>query len=424
MRSLLKKIPILALTATATLATKNKIVRALEMDTCEVISQSPNRKNIAYSVQAVTGGAHQTFGPIIKELREKTITFERIIIYCQTIKICSHIYGVFKEKLGEDMYVSTGDITSGMVEMYHSRIDELNRDNIVKDFSIPNGHIRDLIATIAYGMGINCQGVKSIVHYGPSRNVEAYLQESGRAGRDSSDMCKAVILYSNVMLKYCDEPMTEYARNSTVCRRTMLLSYFQSELYDIEKPLLLHECCDICQRHCHCDGTVCMFCFCPSSSSNNVPTTNNICLRNATSAQVNKLQDKLQYIEEFVTKDVMSHVYEKMSMFVTSLDFVFGFGPHQIQQVLDNIDKLFTISDIHKFVDIWHPQIATEILVAITQVFEDTDFQDNDEFDDEKNDLLTFWSWGFDQDDELLANIPLELMELTETDVEEFESEV
>jgi hypothetical protein len=38
--------------------------------------------------------------------------------------------------------------------------------------------------------------------------------------------------------------------------------------------------------------------------------------------------------------------------------------------------------------------------------------------------LLTFWSWGFDQDDELLANVPLELMELTETDVEEFESEV
>ncbi|CAB4044012.1 mediator of RNA polymerase II transcription subunit 34-like, partial [Paramuricea clavata] len=213
MRSLLKKIPILALTATATLATKNKIVRALEMDTCEVINQSPNRKNIAYSVQAVTGGAHQTFGPIIKELREKTVSFERIIIYCQTIKICSHIYGVFKEEMGEDMYVSTGDITSGMVEMYHSRIDELNRDNIVKDFSIPNGHIRLLIATIAYGMGINCQGVKSIVHYGPSRNVEAYLQESGRAGRDSSDMCKAVILYSNVMLKYCDEPMTEYARN-------------------------------------------------------------------------------------------------------------------------------------------------------------------------------------------------------------------
>lgn len=66
MRSLLKKIPILALTATATLAIKNKIVRALKMDTCEVISQSPNRKNIAYSVQAVTGGAHHTFGPIIK----------------------------------------------------------------------------------------------------------------------------------------------------------------------------------------------------------------------------------------------------------------------------------------------------------------------------------------------------------------------
>ena len=226
------------------------------MDTCVIINQSPNRKNIAYAVQAVTGGAGQTFASIIKELREKKICVERVIIYCQTIKICANIYGVFKEKLGQDMYFSNDDITSGMVEMYHSRIDELNQANIVKDFSNPNGHIRVLIATIAYGMGINCHGVKSIVHYGPSRNVEAYLQESGRAGRDSSDLCKAVILYSNVMLKHSDEAMKDYVKNSTVCRRTMLLSHFQIESDSVKKPLLPHECCDICQRHCHCNETV------------------------------------------------------------------------------------------------------------------------------------------------------------------------
>ena len=96
------------------------------MDTCVIINQSPNRKNIAYAVQAVTGGAGQTFASIIKELREKKIGVERVIIYCQTIKICANIYGVFKEKLGQDMYFSNDDITSGMVEMYHSRIDELN----------------------------------------------------------------------------------------------------------------------------------------------------------------------------------------------------------------------------------------------------------------------------------------------------------
>ena len=311
MRSLLKKIPILALTATATLQTKNKIVRALEMDGCVIIDHSPNRKNIAYAVQVVTGGASQTFASIIEDVRVKKTSIERVIIYCQTIKICANLYGVFKEELGEDMYFVKHDITSGMVEMYHSRIDEFNRDNIVRDFSNPNGHIRVLIATIAYGMGINCQGVKSILHYGPSRNVEAYLQESGRAGRDSSDMCKALVLYSNVMLKHCDETMKEYVKNSTVCRRTMLLSHFQSELDGVEKPSLGHDCCDICQKHCHCHGTVCKFCFFPASHSNNVSTTNTIYLRNVTSGQKNKLQDKLQYIQEFVTKHVMSHVFGK-----------------------------------------------------------------------------------------------------------------
>ena len=113
-------------------------------------------------------------------------------------------------------------------------------------------------------------------------------------------------------------------------------------------------------------------------------------------------------------------------MLIASPDIVSGFGPPKIQQVLDNIDKLFTTSDIHKYVDIWHPQIAMEILVAITQVFGDTGYQDNTDFkDDEKNDLLSFWSWGCDQEDELLANIPLEFIELSQaTDVEEFEWEV
>ena len=321
---------------------------------CYYKSES-KQKNIAYAVQAVTGGAGQTFASIIKELREKRISFERVIIYCQTIKICANIYGVFKEELGQDMYFSNDDITSGMVEMYHSRIDELNWDNIVKDFSNPNGHIRVLIATIAYGMGINCQGVKSIVHYGPSRNAEAYLQESGRAGRDSPDICKAVILYSNVMLRHCDEAMKDYAKNSTVCRRTMLLSHFQIESDSVEKPLLPHECCDICQRRWHCNGTVCKFCFFPASHPNDASTICNIHLRNVTSAQKNKLQDKLQYIQEFVIKDVMYHVFSKKSMLITSFDIVSGFGTLQIQQVLGNINKLFTTSDIHKYVHIWHP---------------------------------------------------------------------
>ena len=66
------------------------------------------------------------------------------------------------------------------VEMFHSRIDELNRDHILQSMGKPDGSVRVLIATIAYGMGIDCKNVTTVIHYGPSYNLETYLQESGR----------------------------------------------------------------------------------------------------------------------------------------------------------------------------------------------------------------------------------------------------
>ena len=181
-RSLVKGVPLVALTAMATIATKDKIIKALEMEEAVVISQNPNRKNISYAVQAVSRGANQTFTPYIDDLKKNGTNSTRLIIYCQTIKVVSRIYGVFKSELGSLIFATPGDIKSSMVEMYHSRIDDLNQEKILNDFAKSDGQIRILIATIAYGMGINCQGVKAIIHYGPSRNIEAYHQESGRAG--------------------------------------------------------------------------------------------------------------------------------------------------------------------------------------------------------------------------------------------------
>ena len=69
----------------------------------------------------------------------------------------------------------------------------------------PNGSVRVLIATIAYGMGIDSKNVKTVLRYGPSYNIETYLQESGKAGRSNYEMCKSVVLYSSLMMKHCSE---------------------------------------------------------------------------------------------------------------------------------------------------------------------------------------------------------------------------
>ena len=80
------------------------------------------------------------------------------------------------------------------MEIFHSRIDELNREHILKSMAVADGTVRVLLATIAYGMGIDCKDVKVVLHYGSSYNLETYLQESGRAGRNVSATWKAEVL--------------------------------------------------------------------------------------------------------------------------------------------------------------------------------------------------------------------------------------
>ena len=144
--------------------------------------------------------------------------------------------------------------------LYHARIDEQNKEQILNSFSKSNVCVRILVATIAYSMGIDCKYVRDVIHYGPPQNLERYLQESGRAGRNGENGCKAILLYSNIMLKQCDEEMKSYIHNNNaVCRRKLLLSNFDHDLFELDGYKLPHECCDICQKICKCEVGMCKF---------------------------------------------------------------------------------------------------------------------------------------------------------------------
>ena len=95
-------------------------------------------------------------------------------MYCQSIKVATELYGFFQAELGKDIYADeTIDRRKRFVEMFHSKIDELNREQILQSMAVSDGSMRVLIATIAYGMGIDCKDVKVVIHYGPSKNLEA-----------------------------------------------------------------------------------------------------------------------------------------------------------------------------------------------------------------------------------------------------------
>ena len=86
--------------------------------------------------------------------------------------------------------------------MYHAETPEPIKKHISKDMSKEDGHIRVLFSTIAFGMGIDCKQISRIAHFGPSKNIECYVQESGRAGRDGCKS-KCILLLNGLLSTHC-----------------------------------------------------------------------------------------------------------------------------------------------------------------------------------------------------------------------------
>ena len=79
--------------------------------------------------------------------------------------------------------------------MYTSVTVDSVKKQIVKSFCDPNGRLRIVVSTVAFGMGLDCPNVKEIIHWGPSCELVNYIQETGRGGRNG-ELCLATILFA------------------------------------------------------------------------------------------------------------------------------------------------------------------------------------------------------------------------------------
>ena len=128
-----------------------------------------------------------------------------------------------------------------LVEMFTSATDGSVKEQI-KSFT-ESSPLRIVCATIAFGMGINCDDVWQIIHVGPSDDVESYIQGTGRGGRDEQPTC-AVLLKTKGCKEYVDNVMLQYMENTSVCRRIVLFEGFAGFEHIILQRLSL--CRDIC----------------------------------------------------------------------------------------------------------------------------------------------------------------------------------
>ncbi len=150
------------------------------------------------------------------------------------------------------------DSQSNLNDMFMSCTEEIVKESIVRLFTT-DSHLRVVIATIAFGMGIDCHDIRQVIHYGSPSDIESYIQQTGRAGRDS--LPASVLIKKPGKRTHMDKTMIEYMTND------VRFNDFDDYSHTYDGPLCL--CCDICQKLCtclHCSNNHLSFTFISSSN--------------------------------------------------------------------------------------------------------------------------------------------------------------
>ena len=352
--------PVIALTATATDKVRTDIKKSLGIMDAHEFKSSFNRANLYYEVRPKTNDVDKQIIKFIRQHEGKSG-----IIYCLSRKKVEELAEVLK----------ANNIKAAP---YHAGLDSATRSQTQDDFLMER--IDVIVATIAFGMGIDKPDVRFVIHYDIPKSLEGYYQETGRAGRDGGEgLC--IAFYAQKDLKKLEKfmegkPVAEqdigrqllqetaaYAESS-VCRRKMLLHYFGEEY-----P---HDNCHNCDN-----------CLHPKEKME-AGNALNIVLKAVLALKENFRQE---YVIDFIkgrgTDDILSHKHDQLEDFGAGEDEDPKLWNPVIRQALiagylkkdvENYGLLKITSAGKRFIK--HP---TEFMIVRDNEFKDDDYEEGGE---------------------------------------------
>ena len=325
---------------------------------------------------------------------------------------------MFEVYLAKYMYNGEDRHENRIVEMYHADSPDNVKRHILENMRNSEEHIRVLVSTIAFGMGVNCKNVRRIVHFGPSKTVEAYVQECGRAGRDGGQST-CVLFYNGLLSAHCDADMKQYVYIEQ-CLTKWLMSHFScSDHLEFD---FIHNCCSNCMQVCECNGSKCKEVWSPQLRDEYDPPTMHhfACSMKRQKftrvlTKTNKQLLKRRLVE--FQKDLLKGV--STETMVSCPNILLGFNMFHINQVVENCHNLFSLQDVLEVVEIWRNEYAIAILHIIKEIFGETnmDIPCDMEISDVLEASIPEWNeWNMLRDDSTMVDM------LDSHDLEDFDS--